>query len=297
MKNGTLRLIPPVLSVQRKSRGALRTRAARPVLIALVASLVFVTSSQVLAQTTLSGRTLDLRSESPIGAAEVELLDARERRIARVMADSSGVFVFESTRSGTYRLRVSAPGYRRVTTPELAVAAEPVDVVVRLAIDVVPLAPLEVRTRPAPLARHPGLADFYRRAELKMGGTFIKAEEIEIRNPTRVTDLFTAVPSFTVVQSAGLLVNNRSNCAPAIFLDGVRMRPEPIYGRTAADVGYNQSSGMTPAQAFHTANVVQPVELEGIEIYAGAASIPGQYAGAASMCGVIVMWTKRGPPR
>jgi hypothetical protein len=41
--------------------------------------------------------------------------------------------------------------------------------------------------------------------------------------------------------------------------------------------------------------VVIPTEVEAVEFYKGLASLPAAFAGPASRCGVIVIWTRRGP--
>ena len=38
-------------------------------------------------------------------------------------------------------------------------------------------------------------------------------------------------------------------------------------------------------------------DIEGLEVYTGAADVPGEYAGRNAGCGVIVIWTRSGPPR
>jgi hypothetical protein len=39
----------------------------------------------------------------------------------------------------------------------------------------------------------------------------------------------------------------------------------------------------------------QPVgAIQGVEIYRGAAEVPGEFSGTDASCGVIVIWTKRG---
>ena len=38
-------------------------------------------------------------------------------------------------------------------------------------------------------------------------------------------------------------------------------------------------------------------DIEALEIYTGPADVPGEYAGRNAGCGVIVIWTRSGPPR
>jgi hypothetical protein len=38
-----------------------------------------------------------------------------------------------------------------------------------------------------------------------------------------------------------------------------------------------------------------PATLEGVEYYTGAAQIPAKYTRVNQECGVLVLWTRRGP--
>jgi hypothetical protein len=166
-------------------------------------------------------------------------------------------------------------------------AGEPVDVIVRLDVDAVPLAPLEIVGRAAPLHTNVQLSAFLKRAQQNCGGTFIMPEEIDTRNPTHVSQLIATIPSFLV--ASGRLVNERSNCAPMVYLDGrrlVQLQPAPGWG-----------AGVDPVDAYEAVNFVIPSELAGIEVYAGAATVPPEFSGSTAACGVIVMWTQRGPGR
>jgi hypothetical protein len=57
---------------------------------------------------------------------------------------------------------------------------------------------------------------------------------------------------------------------PAVYLDGVRF---PLLGESID-------------------NIIDPSQLEGIEVYTHAAEVPAQFASARSNCGVIALWTK-----
>jgi hypothetical protein len=62
-----------------------------------------------------------------------------------------------------------------------------------------------------------------------------------------------------------------SGCRTELFVDGVRL-PE----RTTTD------------------DLSPPKEIAGIEVYAGPATIPPQFAGGRSSCGVVLIWTRYG---
>lgn len=137
-------------------------------------------------------------------------------------------------------------------------------------------------------ARRVGLlADLQYR--IKRGwGTFIQSDEIAVRSPRQLTDMLpvTAFETLGNRQIAGpglRLINRRTQCAPQVYLDGV-----PITHFSAGD-----PEG--PAKAAAAVNLVNPASVETIEIYKGASELPGEFGGSTGECGVIAIWTKRGP--
>jgi len=120
------------------------------------------------------------------------------------------------------------------------------------------------------------LAGFYQRRAQGMG-RFFTAEEIERRGLRRPSDLIRGVPGVQVVPLRGGRVAYRirgSNVAPLVWLDGNPM--------TAAELDLD---------AFDLRS------FSGIEIYAGAATVPPQFTGGRMMTssgGAIVLWSREG---
>ena len=120
------------------------------------------------------------------------------------------------------------------------------------------------------------LAGFYQRRAQGMG-RFFTAEEIERRGLRRPSDLIRGVPGVQVVPLRGGRVAYRirgSNVAPLVWLDGNPM--------TAAELDLD---------AFDLRSFA------GIEIYAGAATVPPQFTGGRMMTssgGAIVLWSREG---
>jgi hypothetical protein len=52
--------------------------------------------------------------------------------------------------------------------------------------------------------------------------------------------------------------------------------------------------GVAMPAPFNLDLLPSPRELAGIEVYAGAATIPPQFAGFNRGCGIILIWTKDG---
>lgn len=135
----------------------------------------------------------------------------------------------------------------------------------------------------------PWINDFYRRAELGRG-QFIMREEIEQRRPRELWQLLQGLSSLDVVHATGgpMLLNRRTNCAPAVYLDGV-----VIGGGDAGGQLYGGSVGGGDAKMYVdllTSGLAS--SLEGIEFYRGPGETPLEYQGARAQCGVLLLWTR-----
>jgi vitamin B12 transporter len=98
-------------------------------------------------------------------------------------------------------------------------------------------------------------------------------EEIQRRQPNRITDLIAIVPGTRVVgqQGVGRRVLLRGGCEPAVVIDGVRMT-----GFQGIDM------------------MVRPGDAESVRVYHGT-ELPVQYG--LNACGGVVVETRRGEPR
>jgi hypothetical protein len=165
--------------------------------------------------------------------------------------------------------------------PSTLAAGDPLSLIVRIAVDAVPLAPLEVVARPRLLHPNIAISDFLERARRGMGGAFLMRAEIEQRLPRQVTDLIRTASSMIVIDHArgGVVLNNRTQCAPSVWIDG-RYRTGGV-------------SGSRGEAVFNEINSMHWSEVEGIEVYSGAATVPAQFAGSRAACGVIAIWTRR----
>ncbi len=126
------------------------------------------------------------------------------------------------------------------------------------------------------------LAGFYQRAEQGMGRYFT-AEDIERRNVARMSDLLRTIPSLQIGKRRSGESTFRlrgAQQAPQVWLDGTPM-----------------SAGEVDLDMF------DPRFFAGIEIYAGTATVPIEFAAGRGMSGTggtILLWTRRsdpGPPR
>ena len=238
-------------------------------LAAAVASLGEPASAQVL-----RGRVVEAVTETAIPGATVRLLDRHDQSVAMAIAGATGGFILSAPRGADYTLTVEQLGYARMTVSSVQLDDEAADMVLRLTIEVIPLSPLnvEVEARVRKLER----VGFYDRRRLGLG-TFIDREHISDHARTagdvlrNVAGLRLIIQGyFTDVQARGM-----ASCRPAIYLDG------------ALASGPRRS-----VTSFNLEDLPAP-DIEAVEVYPGSASVPPQYTGGNSMCGIILFWTTK----
>lgn len=108
-------------------------------------------------------------------------------------------------------------------------------------------------------------------------GTFITREQIEKKRPRVPSDLFRTISGVKLIRDNGTptIVSNRlgpMNCPLRVFIDGNNY---PLYGQSLDAL-------------------VQVTDIGAIEVYAGGATVPPQFGGRESTCGVIAIWTRQG---
>lgn len=120
---------------------------------------------------------------------------------------------------------------------------------------------------------HRQLDGFEERRRLGLGH-FITRAQIESRNPLVLSEMARAVPGAqltptNIMGRMTLRFSRRADCPPAYFLDGLYMSNFNI-------------------------DDVPPRDVEGVELYAGFAGLPQEFAKQMGVqaCGVVVIWTR-----
>jgi hypothetical protein len=140
------------------------------------------------------------------------------------------------------------------------------------------------------LVRTLELRGFYARAlESHKGalvGEFVTPEEIEMRNPQRVTQLLDQRRGVTVRRTGSCQViatcyrvYGQGGCAATVYLDGQRLNSLSM---AAAD-----------GQGAPAIDELIPVTgVSGIEVYPRGSSAPPKYQALGGTCAIVVIWTK-----
>lgn len=130
------------------------------------------------------------------------------------------------------------------------------------------------------------LREFEMRRINRQATVSITREDILRRNPTDAWQMLTNVPSVRIVDIDTMVIarstrttiaNYQSDyCYPLVMVDGVLLNRDTFH------------------KAFDLRFLPRPDEIHGIEVFAGAASLPVQYGGMGDgkWCGVIAIWTR-----
>ncbi len=249
--------------------------------------LTFILAAQPLRAQELAGVVSDSISQKPIVGARLVLLDSSGTAQAVTVTNSDGQFAFKLPGMGEYRLLVSRIGYPPITTRRFIVdAAFTARVSLSLPSTTLTLDTLTVIAKGIE-RRLQYLADagFYRRREVGFGHYLTRAD-IDKRDALIMSDLLHDMPGVRVTctgarhcdvtMRAANSMFMRGKCQPSVVLDGVVLRPG---GAGRGDLSLD--------------DLINPFNVEALEVYPSPAGVPAQYAGYLSPCGAIIAWSRR----
>ncbi|MBX7118479.1 MAG: TonB-dependent receptor [Gemmatimonadaceae bacterium] len=229
----------------------------------------------------LRGTIVDAHSQAPIVGARVII--AATGRYAT--SDSAGRFELRDIPSGVIRFFFAAEGYPRTSAVlafargETMVQAFELDsATVPAAEDSIARAARAQRLAPTQVVAEPSRGVRYEDFERRMRtgrGQYVTRQLIEERGYNTLSDAARTLRGVNVECGGprGCVVKFAragTNCYPQYIVDG---RPDNVFG---------------PYVAIR--------DIEGLEFYAGASDVPGEFAGVDAACGVVVIWTRSGPP-
>lgn len=216
------------------------------------------------------GRVYDRSTGRPVEGAVVRLgADGPQ-----VLTNRSGHFRMEDVPAGTHGLEVEHLGYAPPRDSVRVLPNRALQVEVPLSPEAIELEPLEVTVRSLEWSAR--MAGVLERME-GVAGEFILRPEIEQRGSPPLTSLLDGRAGIQVKRTRGgyLPVFRRAwrpsgeDCQAAVYLDG---RP--------FDLGSRGLDGLIT------------MDIEAIEIYRGPATVPGEFGGSDSGCGVLAIWTR-----
>jgi hypothetical protein len=228
----------------------------------------------------LSGRITDAATGQPLPGATVTHLGSG--RVSR--ADSTGRYRVEPLESGLQRFLVVATGFPRSSLTLAFTTGERMER--DLALDSAtagpaPVAPAEaqrvapVTVAASPVRADPRFRDFERRRTTGRG-QYIVREDIEQAGYYSLQDAVRNMRGVNVACGGGggcyiTMARAQRGCTPEYIVDE---RVDNMFGP------------QVPIR-----------DIEGIEVYTGPSDVAGEFAGVNAGCGVVVIWTRNGPPR
>lgn len=215
----------------------------------------------------ITGEVVDVSSGQAVPSAEIRFTpSAGDTSPYRAISAGNGRFRFEDVPPGDYTLTVSALGFRDLSEGVVVGTMSPVDVRIEIVPEALELEPIIVTATARGYLHQTG---FYDRQRTGIG-TFFTREEFLRRAGFRVSDVFRSIPGARVVETgfgSVAQVTFRGGCRPDLYVDGVRTVP---------------GTSVDEILAVH--------DVEAMEVYRGAASIPAQYSRGG--CAAIVIWTR-----
>ena len=141
---------------------------------------------------------------------------------------------------------------------------------------------VSVRDEPLVSAR---LEGFERRRARKNGGQFVTRQDLERRMPGVTSDVIRRLQGVQIVDSMGVQL--------AISTRGRRVN---LAGRGPPVVECVIRVGVDGIvkEPYFAMNTIPVSDIHGVEVYAGAASLPPEFGGARkdAGCGLIMIWTR-----
>jgi hypothetical protein len=251
-----------------------------------IATILFALVVPARAQT-LTGVVLDSVSQAPVVGARILLLDSAGTAIKALTTSSDGQFTFSIPHLGDYRLLIGRIGYPiSISKPFVFGSAFTARVSLSLPSNPITLDTVTVVAREIE-RRLPYLVDagFYQRRQEGFGN-FLTHDEIDKRDPLILSDLLkgmsgvrvtcTGARQCTVTMRAATTMFFRGKCNPSVVLDGALLQP-----------------GGTGGSGLHLDDLVNPFNIEALEVYPSPAGVPVQYSGYLSPCGAILAWSRR----
>jgi hypothetical protein len=202
----------------------------------------------------------------PLAGAQVLLRGAA----IRASTDEYGVARLQGLAPGSQMLEARFLGYAATSAPVVLEPGREATLSLHLPLRPIPLAEVRVRARTPKLLS----SGFYQR---KSGGfgTFITRAEITEMNPRFMSDVLRRVAGISLQSMTG----GRTHASIRGVKTVVTSCPVQYYVDGALTYGFNIDD-------------MHPRDVEGVEIYRGAATIPPAFNKGTAMCGAVLIWTR-----
>ena len=246
---------------------ALPVRVRRCLLVLLLPAFAASASAQSVGA--ISGTIRD-SAGIPIPGVEIVVLQSK----GALYSDSVGTFRFVNLSAGNHQLHFRRLGFAPKALDATVAEGQTLALAVVLEASATEIEGMTVEELSR---RRQMLSDFYDRSSRGFGH-FVTREQIEKRNPMNLSDMMRMIPGARLVPLRGggqatlrfsrAQMGNR-DCPPQYWVDGVK------------------------AWNLNIDDIV-PQDVEGIEVYSGASTVPAQFntREGTTICGVVLIWTR-----
>ncbi len=228
----------------------------------------------------LTGRVVDAVTHRPLPGVRVVVYEGADSAGASksTVTQADGSFLFEHVELGDHLLLTEYLGYERKAEVVHVQQTSGARVAVELMTQALPLEEIVVEGH-----GRSELGGFYLRRSQNMG-TFFDEDDIGQLSPHRLSDLMRHIPGVQVI------------CPGVSLRCGIRMAAAAA-SLTDSDcpVEYFVDGSLAP-RGFEIDDLMT-TDIRAVEVYSHASTIPARFSiGVSARCGVIVLWTRGGPP-
>lgn len=219
------------------------------------------------------GFVADRENANPVANAEVEVVN----HPIRAITDGNGMFVLEGVPPGQVGVAVRHLSYATAGRLMRLEAGRSYEMRVGLSPEAIALEGIEVTARSTSWFRDMRGLKF--RMNSNVGGSFILDTDFEARGHPPVAEMLRGLAGVQLRKSTrfGWDVSfRRCEMAPVVFVDGIQV---------------NEPEDREPIEEL---TFLSGVDIQAVEVYRGAATVPPEFSGPDAMCGALVIWTKRG---
>ena len=257
----------------------------------------------------IRGSVLDQETGEPIDGAVLRLLpDGPDG-----LTSSSGTFKIEDVPPGRHDMEIHHVGYGTALVPVEISPGEALHLTIKLKARAIEMAPLEIQVEQEIRLSYLENRGFYERAEEGGGfGHFMTPGDIERRNPLRVSHVLQQMPGVTIQRDCGGGGTIRPRCRRVPYMKLSAPSGTGGFSRSqnsrSGNVTTSDNRGMKgcPATVYVDGHkvalremgiddLVPATEISAVEVYRSASATAPTFIDSDSRCGVVVLWTRRGP--
>ncbi|HEY4219312.1 MAG TPA: carboxypeptidase-like regulatory domain-containing protein [Gemmatimonadaceae bacterium] len=274
-----------------------------------IAALCGLIALPAYAQTgTFLGTVARDSMDHTVGNAEVAVPQLNLKTTTNYM----GEFRIGQIPPGRYAITVKAVGFQPLTDSIDVKAGATVDGDIVLTALPVNLATERTTANAVEKRLPPGLQEMADRMKTHLGGYFVTDSTLRASDEKKLSDLLSRIPGVDLVLATDgtgvFLANSHEHAPPVASIGSTHLPGRPDMDATPVSFPLNKCYvdifvdgakfyAGPPSATNQPPNfaAMSAADYSGIEYYSSGATVPPQYNGTSSGCGVMLLWTRRTP--